>query len=148
MEVENTNLEPVRRILLHESSLSLPRWLGESDWKRTLSTDSNVRDSPIFDHRTWLGTMDPLGWNCLACTLENKQNTSAECITGSETSFLCYFWSLATENVLPRVVFLRCGVWVCGGKRHTQGLPRVSPQLPLSHSSCLGRKSSLSGKTQ
>lgn len=38
--------------------------------------------------------------------------------------------------------------WVCGGKRRAQGLPRVSPQLPLSHSSCWRRKSSLSEKTQ
>lgn len=102
MEIENTNLEPVGGILLNESCLSLPWWLGEGGRKRTQSTNSDVQDSPIFDH---LSTVDPLGWNCLVCTLENKLNTSAECITGSETSSLCYFWSLATENVLPECVF-------------------------------------------
>lgn len=64
---------------------------------------SKWNDSPIFDHLTWLRTVDPLAWNCLACTLKNKWNKTAECLTGSESSFLGYFWSLA-----QKVSYLKC----------------------------------------
>lgn len=122
VEIENTNLEPVGGILLNESCLSLPWWLGEGGRTRTQHKFKCPRFPHFWPSQHW----GPPGWNCLVCTLENKLNTSAECITGSETSSLCYFWSLATENVLPRVCFLRCALWVCGGKRRARGLPRGS----------------------
>lgn len=148
MEVENTNLEPVRGILLHGSSLSLPLWLGESGWKRTLSTDSNVPRFPHFWPSHVAQYHGPSGLELFG--LHSWKQIKYKCRVHNWfwNQFSVLFLVIGYRKCPTQSVFSQVWCWVCGGKRHTQGLPRVSPRVPLSHSSCLGRKSSLNGKTQ